>query len=1057
MNTTDFFIAGGTLLPDAPSYVTREADDELFSALSRGVYCYVLTARQMGKSSLMVRTAARLREAGLAARIFDPTGLGQNLTIDQWYVSLLSQLGRGFEGLEEELEKFWLAQPLLSPVQRWTRALGALILPRFDRPLVIFVDEIDYLQSLPFPLDEFFAALRECYNLRAENEVMRRVTFCLFGVATPADLIRDARTTPFNIGRRIELHDFTPAEVAPLAHGLRQAEKQGHLLLKRVLHWTSGHPYLTQRLCQAVAAAPGVDDEAGVDRLCRELFLTRRARELDDNLLFVRDRLLRSEKEHVALLDLYASVRKGKRVADDGTNPAINALRLAGITRAEGDWLKVRNRIYERVFDATWIASNLPDAEARQRRKAYWRGLWRAGLVGAALLLLVGSLALVAWREGRISRRATYYAEIRVAQQELENANISRVEELLLALKPQTDLRGFEWDYLWQACHLAEQSLSLEYPAVIAAFAAADQQLVVAGPVRAEDGPKNSYRITTFDRSEPAQVPIRLQAFEAGTHSLFQLIRFSASAQRILVGDGARASLFERAGNARVARFEGHPAPLSALALAPSGNRVVTADSEGELRFSEVASDGKTARVRVAKEPRRISKAEFSADGRRVVTVAEGVSVWDFATGQKLWSLAASGATERAIFSPSGAEILLGTRQGELQTWDLRTRQRRENRGAHLAPITALAYSPDDTRLATGSEDRTVRLWEAHTLQELATIKGHGGTIDWIAWSRDSQQLAIASDDQSVKICDVGQVLALQGNAGPAGIASYLTTAFNSKQELLAVGVTQADGKAKLLDVASGAELVTLKEAGKELLFAVFSPDARLLALGGKGNTVEVWQVGEAKKVATLTAAATTPYVIGADFSPDGKRLAFVSDPQTVKVWSTESWQELRSYTVQAPRTLPFRVAFSSDGKRLAAACRDGSVVVWSTGSDEPLWLQGHTQAVRAIAFSHDGSKVATGGRDLTLCLWDAATGRLLLPPRQAAELQRLAFSPDDRRIVSGSHDGAVKVWETATGNEMLSLPKHAGEVRSISFSTDGKNLATSGADGLLRRWRFGN
>src|SRR5262249_34982220 len=156
-------------------------------------------------------------------------------------------------------------------------------------------DEIDAVRSLPFSTDEFFAGIRELYNARTEDAELGRLTFCLLGVATPSNLIRDTRTTPFNIGRRIELNDFTPAEASLLARGLRRDEKTNAALLKRVLHWTDGHPYLTQRLCQAVADDANARGARDVDRHCVELFLSPQARERDDNLLFVRERLLRSE------------------------------------------------------------------------------------------------------------------------------------------------------------------------------------------------------------------------------------------------------------------------------------------------------------------------------------------------------------------------------------------------------------------------------------------------------------------------------------------------------------------------------------------------------------------------------------------------------------------------------------------------------------------------------------------------------------------------------------------------------------------------------------------
>src|SRR5689334_6187554 len=84
-----FFITGGTLPLEASSYVTRKADAELLEHLLEGEFCHVLTTRQMGKSSLMVRTASRLRAEGVSVAMLDLTALGRNLTAEQWYGGLL--------------------------------------------------------------------------------------------------------------------------------------------------------------------------------------------------------------------------------------------------------------------------------------------------------------------------------------------------------------------------------------------------------------------------------------------------------------------------------------------------------------------------------------------------------------------------------------------------------------------------------------------------------------------------------------------------------------------------------------------------------------------------------------------------------------------------------------------------------------------------------------------------------------------------------------------------------------------------------------------------------
>src|SRR5207248_8028846 len=185
----------------------------------------------------------RLRQEGARVVVLDLTAVGRNISAVQWYSGLLVTLGRQLD-CEDELVAFWRAHRDLGPLQRfmlavenvvlggsvgerWARRAGAPAKGRkregneeTEHRLVIFLDEIDAVRSLPFSTDELFAAIRECYNRRAREPAFERLTFCLMGVASPSDLVRDPRLTPFNIGRRIELTDFTEAEAAPLALGL---------------------------------------------------------------------------------------------------------------------------------------------------------------------------------------------------------------------------------------------------------------------------------------------------------------------------------------------------------------------------------------------------------------------------------------------------------------------------------------------------------------------------------------------------------------------------------------------------------------------------------------------------------------------------------------------------------------------------------------------------------------------------------------------------------------------------------------------------------------------
>jgi len=377
--TDGFFQVGGTLSDTAPSYVPRPADKELLDSILRGEYCNILNARQTGKSSLMIRTGKQLEAQGVNVVIVDLDMIGAHIpeisherqfgdagiTPGNWYLGLLRLIRKEMKLKAEELE-WWKAQYESTPVQRFTRFVKDKILAKTSGQVVIFIDEIDSTLNLPFT-DDFFAAIRSMFNERATNPDNKRLTFVLVGVAHPADLIKDRSRTPYNIGRTIELSDFTPQEARTLLPGLEWVYAgQSERILQRVLYWTDGHPYLTQRVCEEIASRTESRwPNREIDRLVTELFLQEGQLRRETNLQRVDDYIQGSEYGE-KMLQVYREILSGKKVPDEERSIVKSQLKLSGVIKAtSAGYLRVRNRIYERVFGPQW--AGMPDASPEER------------------------------------------------------------------------------------------------------------------------------------------------------------------------------------------------------------------------------------------------------------------------------------------------------------------------------------------------------------------------------------------------------------------------------------------------------------------------------------------------------------------------------------------------------------------------------------------------------------------------------------------------------------------------------------------------------------------
>ena len=346
---TAFFQTGGGGLPENhPAYVLRHnLDDHAFKAALRGELLHIIAPRQVGKTSLLKRLKVRLEEEGWRCVILDLSPL-LNLSMGSWY----SELGNQLAGKLTPGTSLTLTNHLEMSVYLTGEAMQE------RSRIAVFFDEVESVvkvrdeQGQPFS-DAFFMTIRDLYQKRDTRKGL--LTIGLAGAVSATHLVKESSTSPFNVGQPLNIDDFTWDETRVFTKHLDELNVQvDDTVHEEIYTWTSGHPYLTHRICaelekmvySGLLTAITVDD---IRCVVKCTFLEPLNPLLvDTNIRHVAKML---KDLPVSALPLWEAIHEGIATSRGSVDTeTFTDLYMTGAIKNKGERLVIRNRIYENTF-----------------------------------------------------------------------------------------------------------------------------------------------------------------------------------------------------------------------------------------------------------------------------------------------------------------------------------------------------------------------------------------------------------------------------------------------------------------------------------------------------------------------------------------------------------------------------------------------------------------------------------------------------------------------------------------------------------------------------------
>lgn len=452
-----------------------------------------------------------------------------------------------------------------------------------------------------------------------------------------------------------------------------------------------------------------------------------------------------------------------------------------------------------------------------------------------------------------------------------------------------------------------------------------------------------------------------------------------------------------------------------------------------------------------------IYRAEFSADGARLVTVSRDVTsrTWDVATGSELASMALENpAFAAATFSPDGRTAATcawerdpdGNVHGLVWLWDAASGEVKHRQRVGIKPLSAIRFTPDGGRLLVGSWDGLVHVLDS-SAAEVARLtlpdEGVYNAVNDIAVSPDGRFVAAASKDRTTRVFEIESGALVASLRGHSGYVEGVQFSHDGTR----LATTSVDTSVRLWTTGDWSQAAVLRGATETVRGVIWSPDdERLIACSLEERLLE-WDANrDAANQLRIVPGASGTY--SSAFSPDGRLIAVACYDGSLRLYDAHTG-ELADSWMAHPDSTCHAAMFSSDGARLATCSWDNTVRIWATGRHEAPIVLDAGDGVYACAISPDGRRAASSGS--TLKVWDIDSAALIFDAAiEGTEPTRVEFSHDGSLIASGWDDGAARVHDAATGALVAVLKGASSRVETVCFSDDDTTVIAGDASGVV-------